>query len=109
MENKTNPTPMAGFFIRIYWMLYGNIITIFIALYILLKNPESSTLLSIFYFLNIACLVFLRYVDIRYLNGMTTECEPATMSHWKKYSIILIISSIILMLTVQLLKKIVTL
>jgi hypothetical protein len=37
----------------------------------------------------IAGMLFLRYVDIRYLNGRTASGQAATMAHWRRYAVIL--------------------
>ncbi|MDD5772386.1 MAG: hypothetical protein PHX78_02855 [bacterium] len=89
MENKENNTPSTGIgmLIRIYWMVFGNFINILIAINIVVKKHNSIMLLSIFYFMNIIGLIISRYIDIKYLNGQTTEYEPATMNHWKNYLI----------------------
>lgn len=105
MENKDKHDSFAGFFIRLYWMAFGHLITILLVIRMAVKNPESIMLLNIFYFLNTACLVISRYVDIQYLNGLTTEYEPATIKDWKEYSVKLIIISLLLWIIVYFTKN----
>ncbi|MEW6087598.1 MAG: hypothetical protein AB1498_04780 [bacterium] len=100
MKNKSNNTSSTGFLIRLYWMIIGNFTTILLAVQIAANNPKSIMLFNVFYLLNTICLVILRYIDIRYLNGLTIESEPATIKDWKKYSVKLIIFSLVLWIIV---------
>jgi len=38
-------------------------------------------------------LILTRYVDIRYLKGETADNKPATLKHWRRYSVILVIAA----------------
>ncbi len=100
MENKNRHDSFAGFFIRLYWMAFGHFITVLLIIRIAIKNPKSIMLLNILYLLNTVCLVISRYIDIRYLNGLTAENEPATIKDWKEYSVKLIIFSLILWIVI---------
>ncbi|MBI4651016.1 hypothetical protein HY745_07000 [Candidatus Desantisbacteria bacterium] len=105
MEKKDNNNSLAEFLIRLYWMALGNFIMIILAIYVAVNNPESMMQINIFYFSNVVILIILRYIDIRYLNGLTTEREPAIIDHWKKYSVKLIIFSSILWLIMNFAKN----
>ncbi len=45
------------------------------------------------------CLVAVRYADIRYLGGRTAEGVPATMAHWRRYVLVLMVASTAVWLT----------
>lgn len=75
---------LVGLFARIFWSLIGNIILLFLAS----KIYRAQTLLSIFdlAFWGIVLLIILvRYGDIKYLKGVTSEGLPATLEDWRKY------------------------
>jgi len=38
-------------------------------------------------------LILARYIDIRYLKGETADNKPATLKHWRRYSVILLIAA----------------
>ena len=46
--------------------------------------------LSLVYWLNVGLIVAARYVDIRYLGGLTTELKPANLGHWKRHTAALV-------------------
>lgn len=106
MENKKNNTSSTGIgmLIRVYWMVFGNFINILIAINIAVKKHNSIMFLTLYYFVNTTGLIISRYIDIKYLNGQTTEYEPATMDHWKSYSIKTIGIYLVLWVIVYLMK-----
>jgi hypothetical protein len=48
-------------------------------------------------------LILARYMDIRYLKGETADNEPATLKHWRRYSVILLIAAGLLYLLAKIL------
>jgi hypothetical protein len=75
--------------VRVFWMIVGTGFLIGLSLYIA-TNPGKSILVpSCLYVLNLVCMMLMRYIDIRFLNGQTVDGEPATMQHWARYSIFL--------------------
>jgi uncharacterized membrane protein len=75
---------LLGLFARIFWSLIGNMILLFLAS----KIYRAQTLLSIFdlLFWTVALLIIaVRYVDIKYLKGVTYEGLPATLEDWRSY------------------------
>lgn len=81
----------AGCLTRLYWLLIGNALVFFTFIYLVQKHPKFPSLLDAGCLLAVASLVFVRYFDIRYCKGETGDGKPATMGHWRKYSIRLVI------------------
>ena len=48
-------------------------------------------------------LILARYVDIKYLKGETADNKPATLKHWRRYSVILLIAAVLLYLLAKIL------
>lgn len=69
--------------------------------FLLEKHPKFPSLLDVGCLLTLASLVFVRYIDIRHLNGGTGEGTPATMNHWRKYSMFLVIGSLSVWLIIR--------
>ncbi len=95
MENNgPDPGPtnasLLGCLIPMFWMLVGNGILALCAVAIVGGETDLFGVADVFYWLTVGSLVTARYVDIRYLSGRTAEGKPATMAHWRRYSIILI-------------------
>jgi hypothetical protein len=38
-----------------------------------------------------AALVLARYLDIKFYSGSTATGQPASMAHWRKYAVVLLI------------------
>lgn len=88
----SNPEPgiasFSGCITRLFWMVGGIIILVFLSRTIITHRSLSVSDLG--YWFVISALVLSRYVDIRYLRGQTAEGEPATLAHWKRYTLGLI-------------------
>jgi hypothetical protein len=74
---------------RLFWMILGNGLLIGLSLYIAFNAGKSVLIPSCLYLLNLVCMILVRFIDVRFLNGLTADGEPATMRHWTRYSIIL--------------------
>jgi hypothetical protein len=94
-ENKSNSKPenipvqgidsFLGLFVRLFWVLYGNIILVFLAS----RIPQKQTFLSIYdllYWVIVVLLAISRYCDIKYFKGITVMGSPATLVHWRRYA-----------------------
>jgi len=59
-------------------------------------------LLDVLYWFTVGCLLAARYVDIRSLGGRTADGAPATMGHWRRYAVVLVVVSAVLWIVVHL-------
>ncbi|MCE5185896.1 MAG: hypothetical protein LLF76_07205 [Planctomycetaceae bacterium] len=75
---------LLGLFARFFWSLLGNLI-LFVLLAEIFRSQKTLTYLDLAYWVTVFLVVTVRYLDIKYLKGVTYEGLPATMSHWKKY------------------------
>lgn len=80
--------------VRLTWMAFGNLLLIFIAFSI--AQQKAGIVLDVIFWAVVAGLIFIRYIDIKVFQGHTAENEPATLQHWRKYSLLLIIISALL-------------
>lgn len=86
-------TPLSAVLSRLYWMVFGNIILLLTALTTVLGSSQNLLVPSVVFWANAICMVIIRYLDIRYLQGETVDGQVATMDHWKKYSGSLLLAS----------------
>lgn len=77
-----------GVFVRLYWLLLGNALLFFILFFMFEKRPPLPSLLDVVYFVVVASLILARYIDIRFLNGETGAGTPATMTNWRRYTVL---------------------
>jgi hypothetical protein len=75
--------------VRITWLLFGNVVPFFLAVFIAQRSGFSA--LDLFFWAAVAGLILLRYVDITRLGGLTGDGEPATLRHWRRYSLRLLL------------------
>ena len=74
-----------GCLLRLFWMAFGNLALILITLLIIERRAFSA--LDGAYWLIVVALVVVRYVDITRFAGRTASYEPATMRHFRRYTL----------------------
>jgi len=79
--------------VRIFWMLPGNALLLLTTISIFRHKGEIFHTADMIFWGTVAALILARYLDIKLYNGLTVAGEPASMSHWRKYTIILLICS----------------
>jgi hypothetical protein len=82
-----------GTFARIFWILIGNVVLLVMALGIFQRHAPffSFAAIDLAYWITVLLLVVIRYCDIKYLGGLTAKDEPATIVHWRKYAMFLLL------------------
>jgi hypothetical protein len=82
-----------GTFARIFWALVGNAVLLFMALAIFQRHAPffSFAGIDLAYWIMVLLLVVIRYCDIKYLGGLTSKDEPATLVHWRKYAMLVLL------------------
>jgi hypothetical protein len=83
----------AGVLARLFWMLFGNAILAFSIVFILHNQGGFLHTADAVFWITVALLVLVRYLDIRFCNGLTAAGAPASKRHWVKYVVILLIAS----------------
>jgi hypothetical protein len=79
----------AGLLVRLSWMLLGNAVLGLSAVLIFRNTTGFFHTADAIFWITVAGLVLLRYIDIRFLNGLTAAGAPASARHWVRYVIIL--------------------
>ena len=77
-----------GCLVRLGWMIWGTAALLMTVVFIVKQAGAFSIADAVFWSIVAVC-IGLRYVDIRYLNGQTASGEPATFTHWWRYSLLL--------------------
>ena len=98
--HQNNPQTEQGgcltLIVRLSWMAFGNLVLIFTAFSIALQR--SGIVQDLLFWAVVAGLILIRYIDITVFHGQTTESEPATLQHWRRYSLLLFLASGVLWL-----------
>jgi hypothetical protein len=85
-KNDSSNSSGWGLLCRLFWFFFGNVIIFILALKMVFRGTKTI-FFDIFYWATVLGLILSRYLDIRYFNGQTAYSEPATMAHWKRYSL----------------------
>jgi hypothetical protein len=98
MSNHNNhptdkQTGILAIIARLFWMVFGNFILVISAISILAGKGTTSYVSDVVFWCDVVALVIVRFLDIKFLDGLTTTGKPATLAHWRKYAIMLIICS----------------
>jgi hypothetical protein len=75
-----------GVLARLYWMMFGYAMLLFLLVFLFEKRPDLPSLLDVVCLLVVGSLVGVRFLDVRFLNGRTADGDPATMDHWRRYA-----------------------
>jgi uncharacterized membrane protein YjfL (UPF0719 family) len=74
-------------------MIFGNVILGICAITLMHASGRSTWVTDTVFWATVVLLIVLRRIDIARFSGLTATGKPATTSHWKRYSIILVIIS----------------
>ena len=96
--NRTEPAAskqdsIAGVLARVFWMLIGNGVLAISMISILLHEGSMFHAADLVFWITIAAIVLVRYLDIKFWGGMTAAGGPATMANWNRYAAALLIGS----------------
>jgi hypothetical protein len=84
-----------GLFAKFFWTLLGNAILFFTAISIYHHKGQIFHTADIVFWVTAATLILVRYLDIKFWNGLTVTGMPASMTHWLKYAVVLLVCSTI--------------
>jgi hypothetical protein len=91
---QTEQTGCLPAIVRLIWFAFGNLLLITLA--ILIVKRRTFSIFDIIFWVTVILLVMTRYFDIARLQGLTVENEPATLQHWKHYTLMLFLISVVL-------------
>jgi predicted membrane metal-binding protein len=81
----------------------GNVILFLCLTYIFHNRVHGLTLVDLGYWLTVAAMAAVRWVDIRSFHGDTVTGEPATLSHWRRYALCLTAGALVAWIVIHLL------
>lgn len=93
----------AGCLFHLFWMGGGNVILFFCLTYILHNHVRTLAWVDLAYWLTVPAMIAARWVDIRSYKGDTVTGEPATISHLRKYAVLLPVVALVVWIIIHLL------
>ena len=92
MNIPSDPDIVAGSgMLRLGWMFYGPLALLVLAVVIATNRGFHPAVDAIFWATVAAC-IGLRYMDIKRMNGRTVRNKPATLRHWRRYTLFLTVA-----------------
>ncbi len=97
--NRTEPATnkqdsILGLLARMFWMLIGNMVLVISMIIILQHKGGMFHAADLVFWITIAALILVRYLDIKFWGGMTAVGGPATIANWNRYAAALLIGSV---------------
>ena len=77
--------------VRLLWLMVGNGALFFLT--ILIAQRRALSALDFAFWATVVGLILIRYIDITRLNGLTKDGEPASLRHWRRYVLFLLLVS----------------
>jgi hypothetical protein len=87
----TEQTGCLGGVIRLLWLMVGNFALVLIA--VALAQRQALSALDLTFWAIVIGLIVLRYIDITRLGGRTTDEKPASLQHWRRYLVLLLLAA----------------
>jgi len=84
----------AGLLARVFWMLIGNMVLVISMIIIFQYKDSMFHAADLVFWITIAALILVRYLDIKFWGGMTAAGGPATIANWNRYAAALLIGSV---------------
>jgi len=90
MSQQGEPGSTLGCLVRLFWMAIGNLILVLCLVGILQDGELRLGPADAVFWTTVLLLSGVRYADIRYLEGTTTDGQRATIQHFWRYVALLI-------------------
>lgn len=103
---KSSYTPIGSLVMRVYWLVIGHLLIFSFGVAILMNHLQNNLLINCCFWVSVVLCPIARWVDIKRYKGQTSEGEPATMQHWKKYTLFVVGYAVPLWIAVQFLARV---
>jgi hypothetical protein len=90
--------------LRPFWMFLGNFVLLISAANIFAGESKTSYVSDLIFWTGVISLVIVRFIDIKFLDGQTATGQPASIKHWLRYAIVLVIISAVIWAAAHLFK-----
>ncbi len=74
-----------GCLTRLSWMLFGNIALIASAISIAKHKGGFLSYADLVFWIIVGALIWVRYIDITKMGGLTASEKPASLADWRRY------------------------
>jgi len=85
--NKEPPKSPAGCILHMLWLFGGSVALGFCAIHVVLNRSPLFSLADALFVAFLAGSIGVRYLEIKFFNGMTDDGRPATMADLRRYAL----------------------
>lgn len=82
---------MHGCLVRLFWMALGNALLLACAALVAKQKAWTFSIVDGAYLAVVLLMIAARFVDISRFHGETTDGKPATMAHFKRFAVLLLL------------------
>jgi hypothetical protein len=93
-SNSPQLTSALVVFLRVFWMVLGNLILAVCILVILTQRIQTISIPDAVLAVTIPLVIVARYLDVTRFGGRTAYGEPASIAHWRRYALGVLLGSI---------------
>lgn len=93
-QSLSEPTGCLPVLLRTTWLMWGNFALLLCAAFV--AQGIAPPLADLLFLLVAAGVIGIRYLDIARYHGSTSDGEPATLAHWRRYAIAMVLVSAVL-------------
>ncbi|MCY0993098.1 hypothetical protein OV203_38515 [Nannocystis sp. ILAH1] len=94
-QNPDNAPSPVGCLLRIFWMFVSNAIVYGSLAGIVMHGAAFPSILDFVIWSTVVFTILARRVDITRWGGKTAQGEPATLIHWRRHAVIVVIVTIV--------------
>jgi hypothetical protein len=87
---------LPGILARIWWMLFGNAVLALSLIFILRHEGGFFHSADGVFWVVVATLILVRYLDVKFWAGQTATGRYASMTDWLRYVVLLLACSVVL-------------
>jgi hypothetical protein len=75
--------------VRLFWLLLANIVLFFLTA--LIAQRRDFSVFDLLFWTTVTAIVIARYVDVVHLGGLTIYGQPATLRHWRRHTLLIVL------------------
>ncbi len=92
-----DPEPLgAGCAVRVLWLIGGPVAVAFTAAVLARHETSNVFVVAAVFWGSVLAMLGLRYLDVTRLGGLTADGEPATLAHFRRYSLTVAVTAVAL-------------
>jgi len=96
MSAQTNPPAdkqrsIAAVAARLFWMAFGNFILMICTAHFFTSQVKYGRTTDVIFWTTVIALIVVRFIDIKFFDGLTATGAPASLKQWRRYAVVLVL------------------